>query len=168
MNIWIRKWQSTFKKIIIERDIEKNYEIIKNKEKGNIERFIAIVNLKYAVHKYPDKKQLIWALRRKQENNYTGIFDRIKNELFITGELIFIFFTPSPTGKHKMFFTLVMLISFLMVFFFMAGEFYLYMFHNHHDQYHYCTYHHSNNNFHSIIGPFHLINWIIVINFFKI
>ncbi|CAD7700977.1 unnamed protein product [Ostreobium quekettii] len=89
------------------------------------DRLAAAVRLELAFRgtPYREKPLLIEALQKREVGIYDGMVDMILNELFITGEKLFLWFSPAECGEHKLIFTWVLALSLLVVFFYMCGEF---------------------------------------------
>ncbi|EIE18925.1 hypothetical protein COCSUDRAFT_59848 [Coccomyxa subellipsoidea C-169] len=74
------------------------------------------------------RRRLAYALRRrKSSNGFKGAWDRISNDLFIFGELVFDRSTPRCLRHHIPWFTLVFLALQFITFAFMAGEYVSYL-----------------------------------------
>ncbi|KAK3283887.1 hypothetical protein CYMTET_8437 [Cymbomonas tetramitiformis] len=71
----------------------------------------------------PKKKELLERLKKKEAGDFDGLLEKLENELMITGEFIFDWFTPKETGHHFGWWTLIFTIVEISIFTFMAGEF---------------------------------------------
>ncbi|GMH32318.1 hypothetical protein BSKO_00152 [Bryopsis sp. KO-2023] len=87
------------------------------------DRFAAAVALERKLESHPHKESLLAALRKRQNNDYSGFTDRLINELFILGQRVFDLFTPKSLHSHTTFFTFVFTILLVVPFCYMAGEF---------------------------------------------
>ncbi|GMH43202.1 hypothetical protein BSKO_11124 [Bryopsis sp. KO-2023] len=135
----------------------KDAHSLKNKKLSGEDKMAAAVRLEMALRdmEHPEKGLLVRALQKRAENDYDGLADRFMNEMFITGEKIFMWFTPAKTGHHKVLFTASFGAAMFICFFFMCGEFDSYMWRRHRAQYESCLEQES-----AVDGPQHLTNWI--------
>eukprot|EP00239_Pterosperma_sp_CCMP1384_P008888 CAMPEP_0197866114 /NCGR_PEP_ID=MMETSP1438-20131217/44038_1 /TAXON_ID=1461541 /ORGANISM="Pterosperma sp., Strain CCMP1384" /LENGTH=332 /DNA_ID=CAMNT_0043484651 /DNA_START=128 /DNA_END=1123 /DNA_ORIENTATION=+ len=69
------------------------------------------------------RKKLLKRLEKKKEGEYDGFLDHLNNELAITGELIFDWFTPKKAGHHSIWWSVIFMLAVFNVFFYMAAEY---------------------------------------------
>eukprot|EP00854_Cymbomonas_tetramitiformis_P001449 gene1449-2071_t len=81
----------------------------------------------FAVHPLqeddPKRKELVDRIERKEKDTFDSVAEKILNELFITGELVFNWFTPAERGRHNVMWTMLFTFMVCILYFFMAGNY---------------------------------------------
>mmetsp|Transcript_1755 Transcript_1755/g.6118 ORF Transcript_1755/g.6118 Transcript_1755/m.6118 type:complete len:565 (-) Transcript_1755:161-1855(-) len=84
---------------------------------------LAILSLQREVQDNPRRKRMYDALERKRLGEHKSLLDRLADEVLISCERMFDFFTPAESGRHLMWYTFFFTMSCITVFFFMAAEY---------------------------------------------
>ncbi|CAD7694709.1 unnamed protein product [Ostreobium quekettii] len=73
------------------------------------------------------KTRLMAAIDKRSSGTFSGIWDRIINEVFLWSQWAFEFASPTRVGRRRLYFTIIFPFVLLMAFSFMAGEYPLYL-----------------------------------------
>jgi len=101
------------------------------------------------------KLELAKAIQKKDNNDYTGMGDKILNELFITGQFVFEFFSPgAKAGSYRRFITYIYTLANILIFIYMAGDYTWTRFYD-------CGDSNAAGEIVHYSGPKRLVGWII-------
>jgi rhomboid protease GluP len=85
-------------------------------------RFASLVLLEERMKGRPERRRVVEALRKKRENSYKGVMDKVRSDVYIQSILIFDFCTPKEYQSHVVWVPLAACI-YTVIFFFMAGAY---------------------------------------------
>ncbi|GAB4816594.1 hypothetical protein N2152v2_003640 [Parachlorella kessleri] len=119
----VQRWQRAVKSVINSRAMTRDMDLLNERLAPGEDRLHALIDLevRLATLSQPQRKQLVAALLRRREDQYISLKDHLLHELFITGEKIFDFCTPSDMGHHGLYFTVSFIFLIAVAFWFMAG-----------------------------------------------
>lgn len=90
---------------------------------GRTPRLEKLLTIKTALQDDPKRKELVDRIERKEKDMFDSAVEKLFNELLITGELVFDWFTPAETGQHSVMWTTLFTFMVFNLFFFMAGNY---------------------------------------------
>ncbi|KAK3252000.1 hypothetical protein CYMTET_38690 [Cymbomonas tetramitiformis] len=90
---------------------------------GRTPRLKKLLTIKEAFQDDPKRKELVDRIERKEKDTFDSVAEKILNELFITGELVFNWFTPAERGRHNVMWTMLFTFMVCILYFFMAGNY---------------------------------------------
>lgn len=96
------RWAAAITSVMSSLKMVRDANVMNNRSFSATDRLAATVRLEMALRDTPhgDKKLLVRALQKRAEGNYTGIGDMILNELFITGEKLFMWWVDSKRHTY--------------------------------------------------------------------
>ncbi|KAK9803187.1 hypothetical protein WJX72_011823 [[Myrmecia] bisecta] len=127
------RWQGAARSVVSSHQMLRDFDTLGNPMSSAADKLAAAIELERKLAGNPHKRLLVEALERKRLNRFDNFFERLLNELFITGEAIFDWFTPAKLGQHYLFFTAGFTLAVFIIFFYMMGEFPYYILNTPHD-----------------------------------
>ncbi|KAL4434296.1 hypothetical protein ABPG75_000737 [Micractinium tetrahymenae] len=124
----VLRWRRAVRAVADAREALRCLDLLADRLAVPQDRLHAAFSLGTLLEGYGQQQQdrLAWALLARRRAGRLRCVDHIVNELYMTGERIFTFFTPPPMGQHFPYATLTLLFVLILVYFFMAGQYGLY------------------------------------------